>query len=69
MKGDKNYAKVEKELTTLLKQCGFQSNITSLKEWLELMTVTGIVHGCTLPYTRFVSVADVLKWRNCQSDT
>lgn len=61
----KKFAVAEAKLTSLLDDCGkFKSEIDSLQKWIELMTVTGIVHGSTLSYSRYVACEDVLKWRN-----
>lgn len=65
----KKLAEAERKMTTYLKQCGdFKSNISSLKDWLILMGVSGIVHGGTLSYTRFIGTAHVTSWRNKLSD-
>jgi hypothetical protein len=53
-----------------LKSCGsFKSTIDTVESWLELMSVTGIVHGATLSYSRVVAHADVARWRNIRCDT
>jgi hypothetical protein len=53
-----------------LKSCGsFESTIDTVESWLELMSVTGIVHGSTLSYTRFLAQADIARWRNIKCDT
>merc|ERR1711879_279465 len=36
--------------------------ITSLKQWLELMSVTGLLHGCTLSLTR-VTFTEANLWQ------
>eukprot|EP00984_Skeletonema_dohrnii_P017344 scaffold7873_cov111-Skeletonema_dohrnii-CCMP3373.AAC.3 len=60
----------EDRLKTYLKRCsGFTSGINSLEDWIELMAVTGIVHGCTLSYTRLFADADILRWREFQIET
>jgi hypothetical protein len=65
----KKLAIVERKMTKYLKECGdFQSNVASLKDWLILMGVSGIVHGATLSYTRFIGTAHVSSWRNKLSD-
>ncbi len=48
----------------LKRSSGFTSGIDSLTDWIELMAVTGIFHGCTLSYSRLFADVDVLKWRD-----
>lgn len=54
MRKDADYALAD--LDTALRRyfegCGKGFAITSLKQWLELMSVTGLLHGCTLSLTR-----------------
>lgn len=53
-----------------LNRCtGFTSGIDSLEKWIEIMAVTGIVHGTTLSYTRLFADPDVLRWRDIRIDT
>ena len=53
-----------------LKRCsGFTSRIDSLENWIELMAVTGIVHGATLSYSRLFADTDILKWRDIRTDS
>mmetsp|Transcript_13208 Transcript_13208/g.19769 ORF Transcript_13208/g.19769 Transcript_13208/m.19769 type:complete len:551 (-) Transcript_13208:139-1791(-) len=60
----------EDRLKIYLKRCsGFTSRIDSLEDWIELMAVTGIVHGCTLSYSRLFADADILRWRDIQTET
>lgn len=55
----------ESRLKEYLKNCGeFTSDIDSLETWIELMSITGDIHGGTLGYTRLVAMADVMKWRS-----
>ena len=44
-----------------------ESNIDTVDSWIQLMSVTGMVHGATLSYTRFIGIADVARWRNACS--
>lgn len=63
------YTATELRLKDYLKRCGsFASNIETLEQWIELMSVTGIVHGSTLSYTRVFGTAGVLRWRDIQSE-
>jgi len=60
----------EKRLKVYLERCsGFNSKIDTLEDWIELMAVTGIVHGCTLSYSRLFADVDFLRWRDIQSST
>jgi hypothetical protein len=64
----KKLASVQVKMAQYLKDCGdFTSNITTLKDWLILMGVSGMVHGATLSYTRFIGTAHVACWRNRRS--
>uniref|UniRef100_A0A7S3JRI4 Lipoxygenase domain-containing protein n=1 Tax=Aureoumbra lagunensis TaxID=44058 RepID=A0A7S3JRI4_9STRA len=61
----------ETHLATYLGKCGDfgQTNkITTIKSWIEIMCVTGIIHGSTLSYTRLLGVADIVKWRNISQE-
>jgi hypothetical protein len=54
MRSDADYALAD--LNAALGQyfngCGRGFPVTSLRQWLELMSVTGLLHGCTLSLTR-----------------
>merc|ERR1711878_150881 len=55
MRGDADYAlkSLDSALERFFKQCGRGIfAINSLQQWLELMSVTGLLHGCTLSLTR-----------------
>jgi hypothetical protein len=58
----------ELRMKAYLSECGIDSDINSLEDWIELMSVTGITHGSTLSYTRMFGFADVLRWREIQDD-
>ena len=61
----KAFNDAEGRLKQYLKRCGsFKSNIDTVDTWIQLMSVTGIVHGCTLSYSRFLGLADIARWRN-----
>ncbi len=51
-----------------LEESGIDSEIDTLKKWIELMAATGITHGSTLSYSRAVANPEVLKWRDIQSN-
>jgi len=60
----------ENRLEVYFKRCaGLNSKIDSLEDWIEIMAVTGIVHGGTLSYSRLFADADILRWRDIQSST
>ena len=65
-KTDKNeYGKAERNLKLYLNDCGsFKSNINTIEDWIELMSVTGVVHGSTLSYTRFLGRAEIARWND-----
>lgn len=63
------YTAAEVGLKNYLKRCGFTSEINTLEEWIELMSVTGMVHGSTLSYSRAMSHPEILRWRNIQGET
>jgi len=55
MQSDKDYAmgEMDAELQSFFAGCGRGSfAIASFRQWLELMSVTGMLHGCTLSLTR-----------------
>jgi hypothetical protein len=59
------YTIADLRLKGYLKSCGsFKSDIDGLQNWIELMGVTGVVHGGTLSMTRVFGNSDVLRWRN-----
>lgn len=63
------YNDAQRNLNEYLDNCGsFKSNINSVQSWFEMMSVTGIVHGATLSYTRLVADPGVVRWRNIGSD-
>lgn len=62
------HAAAEKELASYLRRCGkFTSTLSTLDQWLEVMAVTGVMHGGTLSYTRVMAMPEVLRWRNFAS--
>jgi hypothetical protein len=42
--------------------------INSIAAFVELMSVTGIVHGSTLSFTRMIVHPEVLRWKNIEND-
>jgi hypothetical protein len=40
------------------------SAVDGLSPWLHLMSITGIVHGCTLSITRLSCIPGVIRWRD-----
>lgn len=64
------FAAAEKEVGKYLKRCGeFTSNLSTLDEWMQVMAVTGAMHGGTLSYTRLMAMPEILRWRNYASPT
>ena len=68
---------INQDLTTIaelrlkgyLNRCGkFASNIDTLESWIEIMCITGDVHGGTLGMTRLGAMSDVMRWRNIKDD-
>lgn len=58
----------ESNLESYLQRCGtFTSKIDTLKSWIELMSITGDVHGSTLGFTRLIAMPDVMRWRSAKS--
>lgn len=52
---DENYTKINTELSVFLKKTGTGvSDVSNIKTWLELMSVTGVLHGSTLSMSRLV---------------
>jgi hypothetical protein len=51
-----------------LDRVGLESNVDSLEAWMHLMTVTGIMHGSTLSYSRCFSIPDIVRWRKFNQD-
>ena len=64
------FRKAENGLKKYLKSCGtYKSNLTSIQQWIELMSVTGIIHGATISYTRLFADPGIMKWRNVKSQS
>ena len=63
------FQQAEMDLVQKLRDCGdFTSNISSLEQWVEVMGVTGIWHGCTLSYSRYFATDYVMKWNSINED-
>jgi hypothetical protein len=59
------FATAEKKLGRYLSRCGeFTSSLSTIEQWIEMMAVTGAMHGGTLSYTRTMAMPEVLRWRN-----
>ncbi len=57
------YEETERDLKTFLANTGKNGpQITNLKTWIELMGITGIIHGTTLSATRLLASIPVLKY-------
>lgn len=61
----KAHEKTEENIKSFMAACGRDvSSIDSISSWLQLMCMTGIVHGSTLSYSRLFFVPEILRWRN-----
>jgi hypothetical protein len=59
------YTIVDLHLKEFLKNCGsFKSNIDSLENWIEIMSVTGIMHGGIIDITRLIDDSNIVRYRN-----
>uniref|UniRef100_A0A7S2UEN7 Lipoxygenase domain-containing protein n=1 Tax=Attheya septentrionalis TaxID=420275 RepID=A0A7S2UEN7_9STRA len=64
------YRTAENNMKDYLNDCGtFESKIDTIEKWIELMSVTGVMHGATLSYSRLMGRADIARWRNIQGET
>ena len=56
-------------LTSFLTQCGpGVSKVSNLRTWLEIMSVTGILHGSSLSLTRLLCTTEMLKRCDLKSE-
>jgi len=59
------YTVADNRLKDYLKKCGtFKSEINCLEQWVELMSVTGVMHGGTLSMTRLFGQSDIMRYIN-----
>jgi len=60
---ERNFRRAEFELRIFLPQCGRNviKRIDSLKSWIEMMTITGILHGSTFSFTRLQMTTPIMK--------
>jgi hypothetical protein len=66
---DENYNKINKELSDFLSKTGTGvSSISNIKTWLELMSVTGVLHGSTLSMSRLVLTHSFMVTNSPESD-
>jgi hypothetical protein len=66
---DENYNKINKELSEFLKKTGTGvSSVDNIKTWLELMSVTGVLHGSTLSMSRLVLTHSFMVTNSPESD-
>lgn len=60
----------EKNLKKFLENCGDGvCDIDNISSWVQLMSITGMVHGSTLSYTRTIIMPEVVRWRQIQDKT
>ena len=63
------FSQLNIKLAAFLSKCGTDLfKISTLQSWLELMSVTGILHGCTLSASRLVCCVEFLKRINPESE-
>ncbi|CAM9407241.1 unnamed protein product [Ectocarpus fasciculatus] len=54
----------DRNIARFMEEAGFQDTaILSIKPWISLMSLTGLVHGGTLSYTRLLAMPEILRWR------
>lgn len=59
------FKKTEEKIKSFMAACGKGvSSIDSVSSWLQLMSMTGLVHGSTLSYTRIILAPEIIRWRN-----
>jgi len=59
------YTVADHRLKDYLKKCGtFKSEINCLEQWIELMSVTGVMHGGTLSMNRLHADPDIMRYIN-----
>lgn len=64
------FEKTNDNIKAFMANCGEGvSSIDDISSWLQLMSLTGIVHGSTLSYTRLILVPEIIRWRNIHSPT
>ena len=69
-KKDPNYKTINANLKSYLLQTGTGvSSISSMKSWLELMSITGIVHGSTYSMTRLSLTPSLISVNSPDSTT
>jgi hypothetical protein len=69
-KKDPNYKSITSTLKTYLRSTGAGVNsICNMRSWLELMTITGILHGSTYSLSRVTSTHSVISVNSFESDT
>ena len=62
------FDETNKRIKSFMAACGTGvSSIDSISSWTQLMSLSGIVHGSTLSYTRMVVVPEIARWRNIHS--
>jgi len=67
--GEAAFNKTEKELTRFLQSSGDAGmTISTISSFVEVMSVTGIMHGSTLSMTRLIATPEIVRWNNINSD-
>jgi hypothetical protein len=69
-KKDPNYRSITSTLKTCLRSTGAVVNSTcNIRPWLELMTITGILHRSTYSLSRITNTHSVISVNSFESDT
>lgn len=69
-KKDPNYKTITSNLESYLQQTGTGvSSINSMQSWLELMSVTGVLHGSTFSMSRLSLTHNMISVNSAESET
>ena len=69
-KKDPEYKTINSNLKSYLRQTGTGvSSIETMKSWLELMSVTGLLHGSTFSMTRLCMTQSIVSVNSVESDS
>ena len=70
MKADNraDFNRAERKLTEFLSQCGEGiSSIDNISTWTQMMSLTGMLHGSTLGYSRMMIMPELMRWRDIKT--
>jgi hypothetical protein len=68
-KKDKSYESITSSLTTFLDSTGAGNSIDSMRSWLEVNTITSMLHGCSLSLLRLIATHSFLSVNSFDSPT